>query len=375
MKLALLKGEKTFICKVMVSRRTTLRDIAKVCDCSAMAVSLALRNHTSVSKKRRAKIRAVAKQLNYSPDPTLSALAAYRQTHYPKPTATPIAWITTYPTRNYWIKPHHFVNQYFQGATQRAKEIGYHLEHFWLGEPGMTPQRLSKILYSRGISGILIAPQHRTFAHLNLDWDKFCAVTFGYSLTRPRLHMTTSNQYRSMGMVMRKLRSLGYRRIGLMLLSIHDKRVIHNLYAAYLMEQLRMPAKLKIPAFFVPESSHNIEAEKLKWFRAHRPEVIITSNGSGLDEILRSEGLRCPEDIGLVSLGTSDRRANETDQIFSGADENTEATGVAAMDLLVTLMHRNERGVPATPRTVLIDSKWVPGTTVRRINANTTVEA
>ena len=133
----------------MVSRRTTLRDIAKVCDCSTMAVSLALRNHTSISKKRRAEIRAVAKRLKYSPDPTLSALAAYRQTHYPKPTATPIAWISNYPTCNFWTWPNHFVNQYFQGATQRAKEIGYHLEHFWLGEPGMTPHASAKF-FTRG---------------------------------------------------------------------------------------------------------------------------------------------------------------------------------------------------------------------------------
>jgi hypothetical protein len=72
-----------------------------------------------------------------------------------------------------------------------------------------------------------------------------------------------------------------------------------------------------------------------------------------------------------VSLGTSERRADGTDRIFSGTDENTLTIGVAAMDLLVTLMHRNERGVPTTPRTVLIDSKWVPGTTVRRIRPAT----
>ncbi len=352
----------------MDSRRPTLRDIAKICGCSAMSVSLALRNHIRVSKKRRAQIFAVAKQLNYSPDPTLSALAAYRQTHFPKPTATPIAWISNYPTYNFWNHSNHYVHGYFGGATQRAKEIGHHLEHFWLGEPGMTPQRLSKILYSRGISGILLTPQHTDFKHLNLDWDKFCAVTFGYSLLRPRLHMTTSNHYRSMGMVVRKLRALGYRRIGLMLYAVHDTRVIHNHHAAYLMEMLRVPAKLQIPVFLEGESSQKSEREKLKWFRAYRPEAIITSNGSGLEGILRSEGLRAPEDIGLVSLGTSDRRSTETDRVVSGADENIETIGVAAMDLLVTLMHRNERGVPITPRTILIDSKWVPGTTVRRIN-------
>lgn len=337
-----------------------------------MAVSLALRNHHSVSKKRRAEIRAVAKRLNYSPDPALSALAAYRQTHYPKPTPTPIAWVSNYPTRNFWNHPNHYVHDYFLGATQRAKEIGYHLEHFWLGEPGMTPQRFSKILYSRGISGILLTPQHTDFTQLDLDWDKFCAVTFGYSLLRPRLHMTTSNHYRSMGMVMRKLRSLGYRRIGLTLYSVHDTRVIHSHYAAYLMEMLTVPPKDQIPALFEGDYSKDIEAEKLKWFRTHRPEVIISSIGTGLDGVLRSENLRCPEDVGLVSLGTSERRTDGTHRTFSGTDENLETTGVAAVDLLVTLMHRNERGVPTTPRTVLIDSKWVPGTTLRRMTAAAT---
>jgi LacI family transcriptional regulator len=353
----------------MEQRRPTLRDIAKVCGCSAMAVSLALRNHISVSKPKRAEIKAVAKKMKYSPDPTLTALAAYRKTHYPRPTPTPIAWVSNYPTRDFWNKPDHYVHGYFRGASERGKEMGYHLEHFWLGEPGMTPQRLSKILYSRGISGLLLTPQATDFRHLNLDWEKFCAVTFGYSLTRPRLHMTTSNHYRSMGMVVRKLRSLGYRRIGLMLYSVHDTRVIHSHYASYLMEMLRVPAEQQIPAHFEGEYSKSSESEKLKWFRAHRPDAIISSNGSGLDGILRSEGLRCPEDIGLVSLGTtSEARVKGSDRVFSGADENPEIIGVAALDLLVTLMHRNERGIPSTPRTVLIDTKWVPGTTVRRLN-------
>jgi DNA-binding LacI/PurR family transcriptional regulator len=357
----------------VVSRRTTLKDIAEVCGCSVMAVSLALRNHTSVSKKRRAEICAIAKRLNYSPDPALSALAAYRQTHYPKPAPTPIAWVSNYPTRDFWNKPDHYVYGYFHGASQRAKEIGYHLEHFWLGQPDMTPQRLSKILYSRGISGILLTPQNRDFTHLNLDWDKFCAVTFGYSLARPRLHMTTSNHYRAMGMVVRKLRSLGYRRIGLTLYSVHDERVIHAHYAAYLMEMLRVPPKLQIPIFLEREYSQKIVAEKLKWFRAYRPEAIISSNGTSFDEVMKIEGLRCPEDIGSVALGTS-YRPDGSNRNFSGVDENIETTGVAALDLLLTLMHRNERGIPAIPRTVLIDSKWVPGATVRRVNARSAKE-
>jgi LacI family transcriptional regulator len=366
--------EKKFIYKAMVSRRTTLQDIAKVCGCSTMAVSLALRNHTSVSAKRRAKICAVAKKMGYSPDPTLSALAAYRRIHYPKPTATPIAWISNYPTANVWNQPHHFVNDYFLGATRRAREIGYHLEHFWLREPGMSPQRLSQVLYTRGVSGLLFTPQHASsshlsFAHLNMDWDKFCAVTFGYSLTHPRLHMTTTNHYRSMGMVLRKVRSFGYRRIGLLLNSVQDKRIMHNHHAAFLIDQLRVPAKLKVPVHLISDNSVKARAAKNKWYRTHRPEVIIsTADGAELQEIVADENLRCPEDVGLVALSTAAGRSDKSTRILSGADESHEDVGLAATDLLVTLMNHNERGVPSTPRSVLIDSKWVPGTTLRRIN-------
>jgi len=336
-----------------------------------MTVSLALRNLAGVSRKQRAKIRATAKKLNYSPDPALAALAAYRRTHYPRPDPTPIAWISNFPTRDQWNQPGHFVQKYFLGASRRAKEIGYHLEHFWLGEPRMTHQRLSKILYTRGITGILLPPQYSSFTHLNLDWDKFCPVTFGYSLTRPRLHMTTCNHYRSMGMVVRKLRSLGYRRIGLTLYAFHDTRVSHAQYASFLMEMLAIPSKYHIPVYLEPEWKPGIDtnAEKLKWFRAHRPEVVISSVGNSIDAVLREEGLRCPEDVGLVSLGTrEDSLPDAQGRIFSGSDENVEETGVAAVDLVVTLMHRNERGIPATARTVLIDSKWVQGTTTRRVN-------
>ena len=312
--------------------------------------------------------------MNYLPDPALSALAAYRRAYHPKATPTPIAWISNYPNRDLWKHPDHFVYAYFSGASRRAEEMGYHLEHFWLREPGMTPQRLSKILYHRGINGILLAPQFKSFTHMNMDWDKFCAVTFGYSLTRPRLHLTTSNHYRSMGMIVRKLRSLGYRRIGLVLDAFHDRRVLHSHYASYLMEMLSFPAKIKIPAFFEREHHPNLHKETVKWYRAHRPEVIIASNDGCFGRLLQSEGLRCPEDIGLVMLGMPPRYSEDPEKNFSGIDENLQDTGVAALDLLVTLMHRNERGVPVTPRTVLIDSKWVDGKTIRRLNVDQTTD-
>ena len=39
---------------------------------------------------------------------------------------------------------------------EAVEKLGYKLEHFWLGEPGMTPTRFAQILASRGINGLLI---------------------------------------------------------------------------------------------------------------------------------------------------------------------------------------------------------------------------
>ena len=42
----------------------------------------------------------------------------------------------------------------YTGATRRAEELGYKLDHFWLTEPGMTAARATQILRTRNITGL-----------------------------------------------------------------------------------------------------------------------------------------------------------------------------------------------------------------------------
>ena len=161
--------------------------------------------------------------------------------------------------------------------------------------------------------------------------------------------MTTTNHYRSIGMVVRELRALGYRRIGFAVDSIQDTRVMRNYYAAYLIESLRFPKKDQFRDFPVPNPTTSPRRKCLNGSGQIEPDVIISSNGYGFNELLQGEGLRIPDDVGLVSLTTSERKSSETGEVISGTDQNFEAVGGAAVDLLLTLMHRNERGIPTTP--------------------------
>jgi hypothetical protein len=70
-----------------------------------------------------------------------------------------------------------------------------------------------------------------------------------------------------------------------------------------------------------------------------------------------------PEDIGFAHLDTT------PDGVLSGICQNGRDIGVAAADLAVGVLRRNERGIPSRPRTVLIEGSWVQGRTVRNAGA------
>ena len=324
-----------------------------------MAVSLALRGSKKISSQVRDRILKQAKKLNWYPDPALSALMSYRYRRANTQHPPTIAWLSNWSTRDGWRDNHPVYAAYFNGAASRAASLGYKLEEFWLGETGMTPARMSRILYTRNISGLLLPPQPRAHSHLRLDWDKLVAVSFGYTLTKPYLHLATNHHYRSSILALRKLRSLGYRRVGILLNQRYDIRVGYSWMAGCLIEQRRYA-----PAEIIPVASlKQLTRDDLDAFlKEHRPDAILTNFWDVGDWLLELK-VRVPMDMGLAYLSVSDRTS-----IYSGINENSYAIGEAALDLLATMIQRNEFGVPAIPRHILIEGSWVEGKTVRRVN-------
>jgi LacI family transcriptional regulator len=130
--------------------------------------------------------------------------------------------------------------------------------------------------------------------------------------------------------------------------------------ATLLLFQRELPERDRIPVE-TPEAwtMQNF----LAWFERHRPEVVVGAVGP-LREWLARAGYESPRDVGLVSLD-SDDRTND----FAGVDQNGRAVGAAAVDIVMNQMRLNQRGIPAIPHTVLVDSMWRPGPTVRRCGA------
>ena len=219
----------------------------------------------------------------------------------------------------------------------------------------MSTARLSDILWTRGIQGVLLPPQpHLTT--IDLHWQRFSAVTFGHTLVQPRLHLVSNHEYRTMNALFAELFQRGYGRVGLVELRDHDERVDHNWLAAYLVEQQSLRRKDRLAPLLLPEWDRQTF---LAWTRQHKPDVIVTKLPEVLS-CLRREGFRVAEDIGVAF-----HSLDENSKGLTGMRKNARQIGVMAMDLLIDMIHRGERGVPVRPSLLMVEGSWVEGKTLR----------
>lgn len=331
-----------------------------------MTVSRALRKHSAVSPETQEKIERVAKELGYRPNPLISALMSYRRAGKAPQSHSVIAFVTNFPTRDGW-KGLKIYQEFFQGAAECADSHGYRLEEFWLRENGMNAARLSNILYSRNINGVIIAPLPVSVGHLSLDWEKFSAITFSYTLARPVLHRAANHQFRAMRTVMRQLRRLGYNRIGLAMPASFDHRIDDQWSASFLMEQQRAAGEKRIPLCVIEDKDWT-EAAFRSWFLKNKPDVIVSQQTKILDW-LQSMNKRVPQDVGFVHLNNPDKSGR-----IAGIYQNSPMIGRVAVDFLVGMVQRNERGVPELPHTILVEGTWIDGETLMKVGEPSAIE-
>ena len=336
-------------------KRITVRDIAAAAGVHFTTVSLALRNSPLLNAETRQRLQDVAAQMGYVPDPMLNALVAYRRaSHAPRFQAV-LVWINNWSQRDELQKNPTF-RAYYEGAHERAQQLGYLVEEVWLHENGMTPDKLRRILHARGIQGLLLAPQPFARTWPGIDFQGFPSISFGYSMQPAVLHVVTNHHYHTMGLMFSHLVELGYRRIGTLINEDWDAKVDNNFTAGWLISSQKHAGKV----FAIPPYTATVDdVPRLKrWFKQQRPDVIIGRDGDL--ELLERLGYSVPRDLGFASLD-----ANINDCRISGVNENNTLIGQKAVDILVGMIHRAEHGVPETPIRTLVEGVWVPGSTLR----------
>lgn len=323
-----------------------------------MTVSLVLKKHPKISAETRARVYQVIEKLGYRPDPMLASLVAYRHTTSKPHYVATLGWLTNFGTQHGW-KEFSYCLDYYHGASRRASELGYQMDEFWIREPGISPDRLSDILLNRGIEGVLIPPLPFDGSNtVQLRWERFAAITFGYSLQKPSLHLVTFHHFKTMVLAMTKLRELGYRRIGLVFKRSQDERVGHEHVAAYLMEHYLHFEGKHLPVFYEED-----ENEFRDWMHTHEPDAILTLSPQPFLDWLAKLKIKVPQDLGVAFLALYPKLIEMN---YAGIYQEHELIGVHAADLLAGMLHRNERGIPPRPQRVLLEPVWMEGKSVRK---------
>ncbi len=338
--------------RVKTGKPPTLQDIADRAGVSRMTVSLALRNDPRIAVRTRRRLQKLAEEMNYRRNPLISVLMSNIRVRREIRNRVLLAFIAH---REYRRSP--VLAEYLEGARSRAEDLGYQLDPFWVDDAASGSPRLSRVLYNRGISGLVISPMPSPAQSLAIEWELFAGSLIGHPLPDVALNRAVHHQFDGMLQALAGLRDLGYRRPGLALNTEHDERVEHNWLGGFLAHQ-RLYRVRQPPVLLT--GSWNRETFS-KWFLRHRPDAVLGMDETVLDW-LGELGVTVPRDAGFVHLNWEKELGD-----LAGIDQDSRAVGAAAVDLVAGQLHRNERGAPSDAKILLIRGKWHPAGTVRRV--------
>lgn len=341
----------------MPNRACTMSDVARRAGVHPATVSRALRDDPRITPSVRVAVRRAAADLGYRTNPLVAALMSARRAGRTPVYQASFAYVTKYPAeRAAWFRRD--FGQLLVGARERARAQGYHVEEFNLHDPAMTPRRATEILRSRNIHGLLIAPLHSVHEPVEVDWSAFCTVAVGYSLGHVAVSRVAHNHSTGFSLAARHCRAAGWQRLGLALQRRVHEKVEKRWVAASLLDQSEQPRADRVPPLLLDEPGGE---PFFTWFRRHRPEVVLTVDAPTVIAWLKQLGHAVPRDVSVVAL---DRRPH--DRGLAGIDQDYANLGASAVDMLVGMTQRNDRGLPAKPLTVLSDGVWIPGRSLAR---------
>jgi DNA-binding LacI/PurR family transcriptional regulator len=252
------------------------------------------------------------------------------------------------------------IRQMREGAFERATLRGYRAQEYWLHRDDMSNDRFSEMLHARGIQGMLISPLADGDPTPALRWEYFAAVSLSVPL--PSLTITTvcNDHYFSSLQIVRECHRRGYRRPGLVLRRAHQMRFQGRWEAGFLIGG-KMLDDLKLANALYVDDWDDVE-RIIGWLKREKPDVIITPAADVLVGTLEKAGWKIPEDIGLALLACP-----QLGDSNSGVYQNGRMIGALAVDTLISMVERHERGLPAQATTLMVEGQWNEGRTLRRV--------
>jgi len=327
----------------------TLQQIARAADCSLATVSYALRDDPRIRPERRTWVQKVAAELGYRPNPRFAALMSHIRHSRPVAAGERIAFVWVHTPRAESAKDP-FLQRVFLGAKARAEALGYGLEQFWTAERGMKDRRLSQVMKSRGIVGVLFSPViHESEVSLDLEWSCFAPAVIGSARWSPELHHAGHHHYLAMRMTLEKLAAAGCRRPLAIIEAGVNERARRAWEAAFNVFHPSRAAASELLWVGLPENRRAVA----RLIKANRPDAVVVSDHATIEQF------RAMKVVGTAELPVFSLHWLPSAPEIGGVDQSYDMVAANAVDLVVSQLNSNETGVPPWPRMLLFPGRWV----------------
>jgi LacI family transcriptional regulator len=333
----------------------TIRDVAREAGVSACTASYALRGSPKVSAATTDKVRMAAEKLGYRLSVPVSQWMRALRTRSDQQTWEKIYYVIP---EEPW-RENRYAKSYFEGGRKRAERHGYELEPMVFDPREMSDKRLSDIIWSRGVRGLVIGPLRKDKRELHLTWEKFAVASFNLYEGTAHMDRAANDYYGSVVTTMRQVYARGYRRVGMVLYRYLDEAYELSLTAAYRRHGEEMEGLETVPPLMLNTDTFDVETFKL-WFREHQPECVIAVHC--VLPFLDAMKLQVPEDVGYASMN----RVSAT-RDCAGLQHDFERMGATAVELVISQLNRDSIGPVEYPTTVLLRPEWIDGPSLRPV--------
>jgi LacI family transcriptional regulator len=200
-------------------------------------------------------------------------------------------------------------------------------------------------LSARGISGVLFAPTTRPVRiETDWPWDEFATAAVGMSELGVRPPRAAHHHYEAMREVIERLASHGAKRPVALIDAATNERAHRGWQAAWMAYGPKgASGRLWL------RRDQTTDALK-SWVAKAKPDAIIADGADGLNELRRYAPTVPTERCGVLAWHPGVG--------FAGIDQGYDAIAAHAVDLVVTQLQRNERGLPNPPPMLLFPGRW-----------------
>ena len=334
----------------------SIRSLAQDLGLSIATVSEALRDSPQVKPETKERVLKAAAAVGYRRNPLLGAtFSALRMGRHQGFSGT-LALVDV-PTDSGKMEPMPFHREIMNGATDRARELGFNTELFFVGRssPALSVTRLNSVLRARGIPGVIFLPFDVPQDFSGITLDQMAAVSMEHRLTAPHLNTIQPDHYLSMRNAVQMLTERGYRRIGLCLETHKDERADHKWSSGFISYFRLNHEAMAVEPLIASKIDQRVFN---RWFDRHRPDIVISHEESVMNWI-EARGLSVPKEVGFFRINIlGGTRAT------AGLDLLPGQLGATAVEAVVGSLHRREFGIPAFPKSVSIQVSFRDGPTL-----------